>query len=498
MFTPQRPARALPVSPSLEQQKKLARELLDQLHAGDEDAMRRLREQHPQAEQRARLAPARLALHDAQLIIAREYGFASWARLKQHIESLSAPTDPFETLARAVKADDLDTARRTLRRHGSLRARLNDPIPGGSFGATILGPAVEHQNREMIALLLAHGADINQRSHWWAGSFGPLDVCEPSFAPWLIEHGAGVDAHAAARLGMLEELDAIVRADPAAVHARGGDGQMPLHFAANVDVARYLLKAGADVDARDIDHESTAAQWMIRDRHEVARFLVEHGASADILMSAALGDVDRVRAQLDRDPHAIRTRVDGAYFPMSNERAGGTIYIWTLGANRTPHTVARDFGRDDVYALLLERTPDSMRLALACELGDAAAARAIVARTPDIVRELPAEDARRLADAAWDGNTAAVRLMLELGWPVDAGITGVTPLHHAAWAGDVEAVRALIAHGADVNARDARFNGTPIGWANHGAERNGGRGNPAAVIELLRASGGKAPDELPP
>ena len=86
--------------------------------------------------------------------------------------------------------------------------------------------------------------------------------------------------------------------------------------------------------------------------------------------------------------------------------------------------------------------------------------------------------------------------MLELGWPVDARNGNTTPLHQAAWTGNVEAVRALIEHGADVNARDGQFQGTPIGWAHHGAEHNGGRGDPAAVIQLLRAAGGKAPEEL--
>src|SRR5207247_25632 len=149
--------------------------------------------------------------------------------------------DPFALLARAVNLGDVDTARRTLGRHPALGTRLNEAMPGEAFGGTILRPAVDHQNRAMIDLLLAHGANINQRSHWWAGSFGVLDACDPAFAPWLIERGARVDAHAAARLGMLDRLDALVSADRSIVHARGGDGQTPLHFAANVDIARYLV-----------------------------------------------------------------------------------------------------------------------------------------------------------------------------------------------------------------------------------------------------------------
>ena len=53
-------------------------------------------------------------------------------------------------------------------------------------------------------------------------------------------------------------------ADAALIHARGGDGQTPLHFASTVEVAKFLVEKGADIDARDVDHESTPAQYMLR------------------------------------------------------------------------------------------------------------------------------------------------------------------------------------------------------------------------------------------
>jgi len=42
------------------------------------------------------------------------------------------------------------------------------------------------------------------------------------------------------------------------VHARGGDGQTPLHFASTVEIAEFLLAHGAAIDARDVDHEAHA------------------------------------------------------------------------------------------------------------------------------------------------------------------------------------------------------------------------------------------------
>lgn len=494
MSTPIRATRTLPASPNLEQQKKQARELLGALRRDDSEARRRLAESHPNA---SRVDPARAALHDAQLIIAREYGFASWAKLKQHIEVVTHSIDPFEELALAVKENDTAAARRLLTKHSALRTRLNEAMPGGDFGQTMIGRAVGAKNLELIDLLISHGADINQRSYWWAGGFGVLDMCAKSLVNELIERGAYVDAHAAARLGMLERLDALVTADPSVVHSRGGDGQMPLHFAANVDVARYLVDHGANLDVRDVDHESTAAQYMIRDRQDIARWLVDRGATADILMAAALGDTDRVRDQLDRDPASMNTRVDSEFFPMSNPRAGGTIYIWTLGANKMAHTVARDFGRAEVYQLLVDRMPDTMRLVMACEASDERLARELIARQPDLLARTTRDHSRRLGDMAWEGNTSAALLMLELGWPVNPSADGqASPLHQAAWIGDARVVRELIRRGANVNALESQFNATPTGWAYHGAENNGGHGDSKTVIELLRAAGGKTPDEL--
>ena len=85
------PAQPLPPQPNLEQQRKRARELLNAARANDPDALRRFAEAHPRLAGRsaAAIAAARLSLHDAQLVIAREYGFVSWPKLKAHIDSLA-------------------------------------------------------------------------------------------------------------------------------------------------------------------------------------------------------------------------------------------------------------------------------------------------------------------------------------------------------------------------------------------------------------------------
>src|SRR5262249_44120230 len=149
---------------------------------------------------------------------------------------------------------------------------------------------------------------------------------------------------------------------PALVHARGGDGQTPLHFASSVAIAEHLLERGADIDARDVDHESTPAQYMMGDRLDVARYLVQRGCKTDLLLAAAVGDVDLVRKHLDADPSCIRIRVNADFFPMSDPRAGGAIYHWTLGFHASAFQAAAKFGHEQVLRLLMERSPADAKL----------------------------------------------------------------------------------------------------------------------------------------
>jgi ankyrin repeat protein len=406
-------------------------------------------------------------------------------------------TDDFVALGDAVKAGDVPLAGELLARHPELAQKLNDPIPGGYFGAPAILSVVRSQNREMIDLLIRHGADINGRSDWWAGSFGVLDSCEPGFAPVLIERGAVVDAHAAARLGMLERLKELVTASPELVHSRGGDGKTPLHVASSVEIAKYLLDHGADMDARDVDHESTPAQYLVREHPDVARFLVTRGCHTDILMASALGAGELVRRHLDDDPESIRTRVSWDSFPMQDPRAGGTIYIWTLGFGKTAHVVAREVGHDDVFQLLMERTPDTLRLVHACLLGEDETIHALIASRPDLVRSLSDADRRAISEAASANDTAAVQRMLFVGWPVDVrGREGGAPLHSAAWLGNVEMVRDLLRHGAAVDDRGDKHHLSPLGWALDGSVNswNKDSGDYSGTVKALLDSGAELPE----
>lgn len=483
---------ALPARPDLEHLKKQAKALLHDYQQQDPAAVERFRS--------LGAPPVNPKLADAQHVIAREYGLSSWAQLKNRVNQASqAGDDRRKALIAAVQSDDVDRARDLLTRHEELRAKINDTAPELPFGGRPIGAVAQRKNREMVDLFLEFGADINARSEWWAGSFGVLDGADPDFAPFLISRGARVDAHSAARHGMLDTLRQLIGADPALVHARGGDGQTPLHFASSIEIADYLLEQGADIDARDVDHEGAPAQWMISDRTEIARHLVRRGAKTDILMAVALGDIDLVRKYLDAKPEAVRTTVTADYFPMRDPRAGGHIYMWSLGRNKTAHEIAKDFDHDDIWQLLMERSPDDARFVEACRLGDQELVRDVLAKNPGLTENMPNDMAAKLVSAVQDENLTAVRTMLAAGWRTDGrGQDSGTPLHWAGFLGNAEIARELLRYGAAVDVREGTYSGTPLSWTLYGSVHGWrcDRGDFVGVVDALLKAGAGLPTNV--
>ena len=487
-------SRGLPAKPNLEHLKKQAKELLRDFKQSKPDAVGRFRSLAPNT------APADAKLADAQFVVAHDYGFASWAKLKEHVDSFTLT--PIQQLVAAVCAQNAEGAAKLLKDHPELKTLLDEPLHYG--GLPVLFAAVQRTDRKSVAVLLGAGANSNAREESWAGGRGVLDECAPEMAAFLIERGAVVDVHSAARLGMFEKLQELVDANPALVHARGEGGQTPLHFTSTIEIARFLLDRGAEINARDLLHESTAAQHMVRviqarhyprDRQDIARFLVERGCQADILMAAALGDIGLVRRHVETDPECIRVRVSEKYFPKKDPRSQGTYYIPALGRDRTPHQVARDFGREDVFQFLMEHSPEEVKLSQALQLGDEDLFRGMLASRPNMVATLSDEERRQIADAAQNNNTNAVRLMLAAGWPVDARSEyKMTPLQWASWHGNAEMVRAILRYHPQLEL-SCDHGITALGCALHGSLNGWHRdtGDYVATVEALLTAGAKAP-----
>jgi ankyrin repeat protein len=457
---PKRFVRPLPSNPNFDQQRKFAKTLARDYWRGKKDAVERVLALHPKAP-----TAENFLLSDAQLVIARGYGFAGWPQMKRKIESLTK--SPAELFKAAVEAGDTAHARQLLESHPGVAARINEPM----FGFSSPAVHVARTNLELLDLLLSFGADLNARSSWEKGGFGVLEQVSPEEAVPLLARGARIDVWAAANLGMTAELNALLGSNSSLVHAKGGDGKRPLHFARTVEIADLLLTHGAEIDALDDDHSSTPAQHLIADQPEVSRFLVAKGARSDLLLAAALGDARLARRHLDADPGAIAMRVDQNWFPMVDTASnGGHIYQWTLGFHVSAFDLARKCGHAEVLELLRERSSPLVNLLDALWCGDVARADAILAAGPGLVKEASEKDLRLVADAARNNNLASVEAMLRYGFPVTAlSQHGAMPLHWAAFHGNPGMAAEVLKYNPPIDAKDCQFQGTPMGWLIHGA-----------------------------
>src|SRR5580704_193708 len=107
----------LPAQPSLRQLQIQAKDLAKALKQSQPEALARLRQYHPNfsgLDEANKSSPA-FKLHDAQLIIAREYGFESWAKLRQAVD-----LDTLRSLAKAVRHGDVSSVRSILRQNPKL------------------------------------------------------------------------------------------------------------------------------------------------------------------------------------------------------------------------------------------------------------------------------------------------------------------------------------------------------------------------------------------
>lgn len=584
------PTKPLPPRPNLDFDRKQAKQLLAGLRAGEPEATRRLREFHPAFKEVApdQAALSSLKLSDAQLVIAREYGFESWPKLKERFASRRA--EPSQELVEKFKAAvaagdataldalldespelggkidaplfpadqpaivyarnnrqvvevllkhgadvnarsqfwarpvgvlddvDADTADWFIRRgavadigafvsavragnvtevdemlspSAPLRAQINKPL--FAFGGRAIHQA--KRNRALTEVLIRHGADVRLKSDWWAGGFGVLDGVPQDMTEFFLDKGAPLDVFAAAEHGRLDALKALIAADPSLVHAKGGDGQRPLHYAAMKEIIDFLLDHGAEIDARCVDHASTAAQYAVRTEWKV-RYLIERGASIDVFMAAALGDVALVDRALREHPNAAAARTGKGGYPPCPPDAAGTIYQWKLGTGLSPHQVALKFGHREAYeALLAHSTPQDQFLA-ACAAGNEPLARSVLSRHPAVSSSLSPEQFAQLGDAAFARDVSAVRLMLDLGFPLDTrDVEQSTPLHRAALRGYVDVVNLLLERRAPLELKNV-YGATPLGMCLWGSLNfRDASGDYPRTAERLLVAGAVAPEK---
>jgi ankyrin repeat protein len=460
---------------NLEQQRKLAKDLIRAARVGDAAAIARL--QAVRADVGA--PPRSFKLADAQLAVAREAGFDSWPKLVAVLQERDV-----EAFRAAVQRGDVGRTQQLVALT-HVRRRVDDPTFAFGQRATHIAA----KNEAMLAALIAAGADVNMKSDWDNGPYTVLDNANESTARYLIAHGATLTANVAARLGWFDDLRRLITEDSTLVHARGGDGQQPLHEAKTPAIADFLLDRGAGIDVRCIDHKSTPAQYALVDRPEVCRRLLERGATPDIFMAARLGDGGLATRLLDADPSCVAARVNEPGYPPVPPLH---IYCWTLGFGVSPQDVATRFGHGAVRDLLVVRSPARIRFINALLAADEQTAGTLLGEDPSLLASLTRYDHGRLAHAIFYEQFDAADLMLRLGFdPAAPGPDGGTALHTACWVGHVSLVERVIAHrGVPLETRDPTHQGTPLGWAAFGSVHRRAKGaDYIAVVDRLVAAG---------
>lgn len=488
----------LPERANLEQLRKQAKSLL---HAA--------RNQEPAALNRFRAVLAlagpsdygSLALHNAQFVIAREYGFKSWNELREHVEEGSLTFDAaVEEFIRCASGDAPGRALRLLQLHpGIAHANLFTELVLGDADAVVTrlktrpeaaqqsgGPqkwepllyvchtCLHRESRERAAglveigrELLRRGANPNAEYHWnWHAElprtalWGALVAMDHlPLAEVLLEAGAnptdGVSTHIAAGAGNLPALELLLRFG---VNVNGIPGGVP--------PLRYILSWATPT------RPAEGVRWLLEHGADPNLAWAEHG-DAPLHVGAQRLNVAMVQLLVSHGADIHQRRSDG----------------------RTPHTIASLYGNKEVATWLLqhgatdELTPFEQFVA-ACTGGDRARADSMLAQRPDLRDELRAEHHRMLLVPAERGDVQVLETMLACGFdPNTRDHDGVTPLHQAARAGQSEAVRVLLAGGASVNALDGMFAATPFVWASEGFSHPKAGANHVAVARQLLAAG---------
>jgi ankyrin repeat protein len=519
------PANPLPANPSLEQLRKKAKELRDQVRTGHPKFTEVVRALHPRLPA-AGAEPdwARFRLSDAQLIMARMYGFANWRGLREHLDVVARYSrspqrgprtggdvvDEFLRLAclthrprwRVRPGEDYDDAdrqacaRRMLAEHPFLAA-------ANIHTAAVVGDVTAAR------ALLAGDAPLGNAEggpHGWPpllyltssrlNSGDPVEV-----ARLLLAHGADPNA------GYLPDGEPPpVTALGAVLHGRLDPVNQPAHRDA-AQLARLLLDAGADPnDERAVDnaggypHDDAALALLLaaglghntapgpwRQRLGDLRVQRRDGRSVlatparlvqnELRYAAEMNLIDRVRLLLR---HATAAKID-----MDATDDGPA-------PRRTAHDIAVIAGNTQIADLLAAAGATAHpldpadQLVAACMRADRVSVDRLLAADPGLADRVDVAWLRPLHHAAFLNRPDAIVVGASVGFPLDD--VGGGPLHVAALVGNLEVVKTLIRLGADSSAAaiDADTPGqfapvdpTPLGWARYNHQHE--------VVEFLLA-----------
>jgi ankyrin repeat protein len=421
---------------NLEQQKKQARELLRALRAGDAEAIARLRTVHTRWAGVDEATTRQLAaLHDAQFVLAREQGFASWPKLKAYAEPAA---DSRHTRLFVADVDWIaDRAR------GLLITRLS------------AGPAALEQIREWHPRFADASDDDIRSSPFTEEDARIVYAREHGFATWqeladrveAIQQGRAEEPFRAAFQAIeaqnFSSFEKLLREHPEIVKARGTNGNTLLNLVGSrkceMRFTDALLTAGAD------PNEGNDRGWTP-------------------LHQAGYGNQVELAARLIA--------------------AGANPELEAHGAGGTPLIAALFWGHREVADFLATQSVAPGNLRVAAGLGNLAMVEDCFAKDGKLAKHAgaargfyrphsgfpdwkPSNDPQEILDEAlvWAAKSNRVGVferLIRAGARIDADPYRGTALIWAAVGNHAEAVNWLIDHGANVNQK-ATFGGLSHG-----------------------------------
>ena len=377
------PTRAMREHPDLDQLKRQAKELLDAYRSSSPDAIVEVEAYHRTA------TPATFALHDAQFVLARSYGFESWPKLKAAVDGVTAAR-----LHDVAERGDVATARQLLDRRPEI-------VDLGRGEMRALHMAVLRRDLAMTSLLIERGANPD----------GGIWPHRDATSPYVLARDRGYDEITAVldaerrrrgargpgratevtrqltrawQSGSESAVVATFEAHPELADMRPPDGLTTLHRTAGTGallVMQWLIDHGADVHGQTdqgwtpLDYAATGrgGDWVFDAEKftRVAALLLQHGAELSPLSAAALGRWDYLERWSKQDleakgvleaavkgdqPDVLRRLLDLGLDPDERVQVGHIAeQTWSAGG---PLFWAVVLNRIDMARLLLDRGAD--------------------------------------------------------------------------------------------------------------------------------------------
>ena len=234
-------------------------------------------------------------------------------------------TEKVMQLFKATQANDIEQVKALLAQDESL-ARASGMVMTALWQAEApaLHVAVMHGRKDIVDLLLAHGADINERDprFHFSALIHAIDLADfiPEYADlkmveFLLERGMEKDVWACWWLGDEAGVDAWLQKNPALVNEVGPGPSTMFSFIRGVEAAKYLLKYGADplkpYQSSTWGTVTPLRMIAYRGNVEVVRFLLQHlGKEVDVFTASLLGDTEQVKAFITKQPDLVHAFTD--------------------------------------------------------------------------------------------------------------------------------------------------------------------------------------------